>query len=139
MPLDNATFVSPAIGEAPAFALDTVTRLYMGRRIPLQHVARRPDGAVDERQATVRDAAVDRFISDVVAQHFPDGFTVLHGEGGWMDSATGRPIREPSLIVEVMHSAAQADAVRNVAAEWKRRFKQDAVMAVSSPVAVSFI
>lgn len=95
--------------------LDHVTRMYLGRN--------RPDTGEE-----VTAAEFNAFIRDTVAAAFPDGFTLIHAEGGW-NGSTGF-IREPSTVLEVYHDGhiAARDAVRNVATTYRQRFAQDAVM-----------
>lgn len=124
---------------AVEFGLTTLSRIYLGRRVPIHNVPVRPDGVPDWRQATVTDVSVGQFIDKVIALRFPDGFTVLRGDGGWLDQMTGRPIREASLIVEVIHGKSQAGKVREVAETWKKWFGQDAAMIVSTPINAEFV
>lgn len=132
MPLDNIAFTSPDAVLEEVAGLNFCTRLYMGRKVPLQHV----DAL---RGPTVGAFEVSAFIHEVVGKEFPDGFTVVEGEGGWMDRRTGGAVREPSVILEVMHGAQGFGSVRRVAEAWKARFYQDAVMVATVPVAVSFV
>lgn len=99
----------------------------MGRAIP--------DGSA------VTDDDWRRFERAIVAEAFPEGFTVQHVESGWMDRATGRTIKEPSIVLEVAHNDADGAMQRlhDVAASYKSRFRQDAVMLTTQPVAVAFI
>jgi hypothetical protein len=101
-----------------------VSTLYLGR------AAR--DGAVD-------DAAWRRFVAEVVAPRFPDGFTVLDGEGWWR-AAGGAAASEPSKVLVRLHdgSAAADAAVGAVAGEYARRFHQEAVLRVDTPACAGF-
>lgn len=91
-----------------------VTRMYLGRN--------KPDGAA------ITDAEFNGFVRAIVAVAFPNGFTIIHAEGGW-NGSTGF-IREPSAILEVYHNGATParHAVRNVATAYRNEFQQDAVM-----------
>ena len=112
---------------APAVAREAwvMDRLYFGRSIP--------------GGGTVSDEAWAAFLREVVTPRFPDGLTVLHGDGQWRDSL-GVVIREPTAIVEILHPAtAAADAaVEAVAAEYKRRFRQESVLRVRASAVVDF-
>lgn len=110
----------PAPGEA--WVAD---RLYLGRAIP--------------GGGTVSDSAWAAFLAEVVTPLFPTGITVLHGDGQWRDS-TGAIVREASFVLERYHPpGAQADsAVAAIAAEYKRRFRQESVMHVRAPADVRF-
>lgn len=124
--LDAAILDRPVAPVAPVIpGLSTVSRVYCGRCIP--------GGGV------VSDADLERFLQTVVAEHFPDGFTVLSGQGGWRDHASGQTITENSVVFEFFHSTPQLVDVHAVGQAWKRWFRQDAVGLTSTPVSVSFI
>jgi hypothetical protein len=100
-------------------------RLFFGRDIP--------DGG------SVSDEDWAAFLAEVVTPRFPDGLTVLRGEGQWL-GADGRVVREPSFVVEVNHPpSAEVDAALDaIAEEYKRRFRQEAVMRVRTRAEVEF-
>ena len=108
--------------QAAAWVLD---RLYLGRSIPA-------GGEVSEAQWT-------RFLAEVVTPRFPNGFTVLAGQGQWRDK-TGGIEHERSFILEFVHrdDAAMEKAVQEIAADYKRRFAQEAVLRVREQVEASF-
>jgi hypothetical protein len=123
-----APVVSVSAPSAPAVAAGEVwieDRLYFGRDIP--------------GGGRVSDEEWSTFLREVVTPRFPDGLTIVRAEGQWRDGQ-GRIITEPSTVVELMHPAsAQADAaVEAIAAEYKRRFRQEAVMRVRVPADVRF-
>ncbi len=99
------------IGDA-AMARDV---LYFGRN--------RPDGGV------VSDDDWQRFLDEVVTPRFPDGLTVFAATGRWKGKS-GVLEQERSEVVMLLHSGDEAarGAVREVAAEYKRRFGQEAVL-----------
>lgn len=112
----------PAGGEAQAWISD---RLYFGRGIP--------------GGGTVSDTEWAAFLRDVVTPRFPGGITVLQGEGQWR-GADGGVVQEPSFVLDLIHApGAGADvAVNEIAAEYKRRFRQEAVMRVRASADVQF-
>jgi len=87
----------------------------------------------------VSDEDWRRFLAEVVTPRFPDGLTVLRGEGQWL-GANGAVVSEASFVVEVNHPpSAQVDAALDeIAAEYKRRFRQEAVMRVRTRAEVEF-
>lgn len=88
----------------------------------------------------VSDSAWAVFLTDVVSARLPDGFTFWKAEGQWR-GANGRPSREPSFVVEVVHPqhAASVDsAIVGIIAEYKRRFNQEAVLRVVTAARASF-
>lgn len=122
---------APAVASSPT-AAPTVAeagwvsdRLFFGRDIP-------DGGSVSEADWTA-------FLAEVVTPRFPGGLTVLRGEGQWL-GANGAVVSESSFVVEVNHppSAAVDAALGEIAAEYKRRFRQEAVMHVRTRAEVEF-
>jgi hypothetical protein len=113
------------VRRTAAFGDTVVDRLYFGRSIR--------DGG------TVSDSAWGAFLREVVTPRFPDGLTVYRAEGQWREG-DGRIVREESFVLEIVHAAgpsAEAD-FREIAAEYKHRFRQEAVMRVTSPARQRF-
>jgi len=81
----------------------------------------------------------DRFLRETVAPRFPEGFTQWNAAGQWR-SADGAIVREASHVLVLVHPAdPQAEAnVRAIAAEYKARFRQEAVLRVRSAACASF-
>src|SRR5512135_719530 len=75
----------------------------------------------------------DRFLREVVTPRFPEGFTQWEASGQWKP-ADGSIMREGSHVLVVVHAASpQAEAnVRAIAAQYKSRFHQEAVLRVRS-------
>jgi hypothetical protein len=88
----------------------------------------------------VSDDEWKTFVSEVVTPRFPDGFTVWRAEGQWR-GPDGATVREPSMVIEIVHPMSADDdrAVVEIADEYRRRFRQDAVLRVSSPARLDFI
>jgi hypothetical protein len=110
-----------AVGDT-ALVRDAV---YFGRN--------RPDGG------TVSDAEWRAFLDEVVTPRFPNGFTVIEGSGQWKGQS-GMVEREQSAIVTLLHTGSEADraAVAEVAGEYKRRFRQEAVLRERTPACARF-
>ncbi len=55
-------------------------------------------------------------------------------------AASGAIVREASFVLEIVHAddAASEQAVQAVRADYRTRFRQDAVLRVSTPVRVQF-
>ena len=80
----------------------------------------------------VTDSAWTVFVGEVVGARLPKGFTYWAAEGEWKGS-DGRPNREPSFVLEVVHaprSAAADSAILAIIAEYRRRFGQESVLRV---------
>jgi hypothetical protein len=82
-----------------------------------------PDGS------EVDAGAWRQFEDDALAPAFPDGYSVVPARGTWRDS-TGATTSESSRIFIVVHAdtAASAKALRDIAARYRERFHQQAVL-----------
>jgi len=102
-----------------------VDRLFFGTNIP--------------SGGTVSDDEWKTFVREVVTPKFKDGLTIFEGNGQWLDPR-GDLVREHVMVVEVAHPpGAAVDAeMRSIAAEYKRRFKQDAVLRITVPATMAF-
>ena len=89
---------------------------------------------------TVSDADWSDFMATVVAQDFPDGFTVTDAEGAWRDAKTGGAVHENSKIVLIDGRATKefAAKLKHVADSYRARFHQDAVGIVTREVCAAF-
>ena len=99
--------------------------LYFGRNRP--------------RGGTVSDAEWQSFLAEVVTPRFPAGLTVVEATGQWK-GATGGVERERSEVVTLFHRGDDVSrgAVREIAAEYKRRFQQEAVLRERAPTCTRF-
>ena len=89
--------------------------LYFGRN--------RPDGG------TVTDEEWRVFLDEVFTPRFPAGLTVADAAGQWQ-GASGRVEQERSEVVTLFHDGGTPArlALDEVVAEYKRRFRQEAVL-----------
>jgi hypothetical protein len=131
--------VSVALGGCAARAADTTPSpacavgdsalvrnvLYFGRN--------RPDGGA------VTDEEWRGFMSQVLTPRFPAGLTVVSAVGQWQGKS-GTVQRERSEVVTIFHPENEAArrALDEVAAEYKRRFQQEAVLRERTPTCVRF-
>jgi hypothetical protein len=105
------------------------TELYFGRSIP-------GGGAVS-------DTEWEKFLDDVVAPRFPDGFTVLKATGHYREQS-GKIITEPSEVLIFLYPANKRTSSRRNIEEirraYVRQFKQESVLRLDfvRPVKVSF-
>jgi hypothetical protein len=88
---------------------------------------------------TVSDTDWQRFLDEVVTARFPYGLTVVDATGRWRGQS-GVVEQERSEIVTVFHAgdAASRRAIADVAAEYKRRFQQEAVLRERSATCARF-
>ena len=100
-------------------------RLFFGRDIPAG--------------GTVSDVDWAQFLATVVTPRFPEGLTIWQASGQWRDPR-GNIVREPVFIVEIFHEKSDAiDAsIAAIAAEYKKRFGQDAVLRAISGSQIVF-
>ena len=91
-----------------------------------------PAGAVTTEQWS-------QFLGTVVTPRFPQGLTVWPASGQWQ-SADGSITREASYALNLLHpdDAASETAIRAILAEYKSRFRQEAVLRVKSSACASF-
>ncbi len=115
---------APALRTGPAEDV-VVEQLFFGRNMPGGQV--------------VSDSAWSRFLSEVVTPRFPDGLTVFQAAGQWR-GADGKIEREASFVLELVHAAsAAADSnIVFIMTEYKRRFRQEAVLRVVIPAKASY-
>ena len=88
----------------------------------------------------VDDAEWDTFLANTVTPRFPDGLTVLDGNGQWRGS-DGQIQREESKLLIILapidHEQAE-DLIEQVSNEYKTRFEQEAVLKTVGKTCVAF-
>jgi hypothetical protein len=96
-------------------------RLFCGRSIP--------------GGGEVTEADLDKFFDEVVTPRFPEGFTSWTAVGNW------RGEEEKTLVLEFLHPYGRGfdQKVREIAGEYRKRFRQQAVMRVTEPALMEFI
>jgi hypothetical protein len=99
--------------------------LYFGRN--------RPDGGV------VSDAEWQSFLDGVVTARFPAGLTVVDATGQWRGQS-GVVERERAQVLTVLHAGDEAArrSIAEIAAEYKQRFKQEALLRERTASCVRF-
>ncbi len=95
-------------------------------------------GTERKDQPPVTDAEWKRFVDDEIAQRFPDGFTLLDGEGEWR--GTRGVVRESShiLILWYRSSPENQDRIEALRSLYDQRFGQDSVARIDGLDCVSF-
>ena len=90
-----------------------------------------PDGVVSGEQWAA-------FLRDVVTPRFPQGLSTWTASGQWQ-SQDGSLTREDSHVLNLVHpdDAATEQAVQQLVAEYKQRFRQEAVLRVKSRACTS--
>ena len=108
------------------FELWVEYQLFMGRS--------GPDGDI------VDDAEWNAFLADAVTPRFPDGLTVLDGNGQWR-GAEGQIQREESnilIILTPIDDEQSQDLIEQVVNEYKTRFEQESVLKTVDKTCVAF-
>jgi hypothetical protein len=87
----------------------------------------------------VSDAEWQAFLNEVVTPRFPGGLTVIEATGRWKGQS-GVVEQERSEMVTLLHAGDQATrrSVAEIAAEYKRRFQQEAVLRERTPTCARF-
>jgi hypothetical protein len=93
----------------------------------------RPDGGV------VSDQEWQAFVNETITPRFPDGFTVVDGQGQWRE-ANGHIAQERSKLLLILHLRDEAATAKldEIRAAYKQRFNQEAVIRETTDVTVSF-
>jgi hypothetical protein len=88
----------------------------------------------------VSEAQWGRFVDREISPRFPDGLTVLDAKGEWRDIARKTLVHEPSKVVEIVLPGKPDDGERlkEIAAAYKSRFRQQSVGIVVRDACVSF-
>ena len=115
-------FLSACASMPARYGVEGVSdRLYCGLSIP--------------GGGEVTDADVEKFVDEVVTPRFPEGFTMWTATGSWKGE------EEKTLVLEFLHPYGRRfdDNVREIADEYRRRFRQEAVMRVTAPALMEFV
>src|SRR5712691_5828567 len=110
----------------PAEQRMLVAELFFGRNIR----GRRP----------LSDAEWSQFAAEIVAPNFPDGFTVLDGDGQWQNPATRETVRERTkiLLVAARRAPDLAPRLAAVIDAYKTRFRQQSVGLITRDSCAAF-
>ncbi len=112
--------LAPACQSAPAAPASAaservLTRLYFGLS--------RPGGEISSAQ-------FEAFVDAEVSPRFPSGFTLFSARGAWRDRVSGKTLREPSRVLEVVHEGRSEAAFEDLIERYKERFEQQSVLRV---------
>lgn len=80
------------------------------------------------------------FVAEEVTPRFPDGMTLWRAEGQWRER-DGTIVREPVLVIEIVHryDLRLDEEINAIAVAFKQRFRQEAVMRVTTPARMEFV
>lgn len=115
-----------ANGQEPVGEVFNRTELYFG--------SEKPDGS------EVTETEFERFVDEEVTPSFPDGLTLLAGEGQFRDSS-GDIVEEPSHVLILLYPPDDREAngeIEEIREAYKSEFKQESVLRVDARERVSF-
>ncbi len=103
-----------------------LAQLFFGRDIP--------------GRAPLTDMEWSDFTARVIATEFPDGFTVIDGDGQWRDPGSNAIVREATkiLLVAAPPSDALGGRLAAIIDAYRRRFDQQSVGLVTSNICAVF-
>jgi len=116
-----------ALPLSPARALDCREGAFPMSRLELYFGTQYPGGA------PVMQSEWAAFLDEEVTPRFPDGLTVLTGNGQWRNSQ-GIVTKETSAVLIILYepSAEKETAIQDIRAAYKDRFQQESVMRVDA-------
>ena len=95
----------------------------------------------DSPGGEVTEAQWQRFLDEVVAPRFQDGFTVLDADGFYLPEGAAKAEDEKSKLLIVLYPDRDSGgrALQEIAAAYVARFEQQAVLRTDRPVCVDFV
>ena len=95
----------------------------------------------DKPGPDVTDYQFNRFVNDTVTPRFPDGLTVLAGNGQWKDDS-GKIVKERSKVVIILYPVDGAQdsskKIEEIRSAYEKKFQQESVLRTDSTEQVSF-
>ena len=87
----------------------------------------------------VMEIEFQTFLDDVVTPRFPQGYTVLSGQGHWREQQ-GKARTESSHVLVILHADTSEDdrKIEEIRAAYVTRFAQEAVMRADAFENISF-
>ncbi|AOO83090.1 DUF3574 domain-containing protein [Bosea vaviloviae] len=88
----------------------------------------------------VSEAAFGRFVDEEVTPRFPDGLTILAGQGQYRDTTRGVLVREQAklLVIALKDEPEGRAKLAAIAEAYKQRFNQQSVGTILKPACISF-
>ena len=132
-----ADAASSATADAPQASVDASNEQLIGetwRRTELYFGTGKPDGSA------VTTQEFEDFVDEIVTPRFPDGLTLLTGDGQWRDS-TGVIVEEESNVLILLYPLDDKEAnseIEQIREAYKDAFQQESVLRVDDYSRVSF-
>jgi len=86
----------------------------------------------------ISDADWLDFVDHTITPRFPDGLTMLYGDGQYRGD-DGTVHKEPSAILVVLHGRGDDSKLNEIARAYDRRFHQESVLRADLPAKTGFI
>ncbi|POR54020.1 DUF3574 domain-containing protein [Bosea psychrotolerans] len=88
----------------------------------------------------VSEAAFGRFLDEEVTPRFPDGLTILAGQGQYRDTTRDVLVREQAklLVIALKDEPEGRAKLAAIAEAYKQRFNQQSVGTILRPACISF-
>jgi len=80
----------------------------------------------------------DEFLQSEVVPRFAEGFAVFENSGFWLDSQSNQTIREPSRMISRLLRPGDAEEIPQITDAYKKRFDQESVLRIDTPVCAKF-
>jgi hypothetical protein len=96
-------------------------------------------GSARAGAADITPAEWQKFVDEVITPRFPNGLTVLEGNGQWQ-MRDGSLAKEKSRIVIVVHpgTADEEEKLDQIREAYKTRFSQEAVLEIDEDAKIKF-
>lgn len=125
------------ISQTPIASGETFLRTELFFGMSIAAAPGHPAGVVSEVQW-------QEFVDTWISPRFPNGLTVIDGNGQWLGK-DGAPVKEHSKLLVLLHPASSPDewgqadhAIEEIRKAYCRIFHQEAVLRVTSRAIVSF-
>jgi uncharacterized protein DUF3574 len=86
----------------------------------------------------ISDADWHDFVDHAITPRFPDGFTLLYGDGQYRGD-DGAIHKEPSAILLLLHPPGDDAKLNEIARDYDQRFHQESVLRSDLPAKTTFI
>jgi hypothetical protein len=91
-----------------------------------------PDGPISEQNW-------QSFVDEVITPRFRDGLTVIDVSGQWLNQAGVLEREKNKMVLIFFDPSSKSDqALDEIRAKYKERFKQESILLIKSPADVSF-
>ena len=145
--LFTTSLLAPAAHARQQTALSAPSQAARSRAARLRRVASEPFirtelffGTDREDGPDVTEAEFRQFLDTVVTPAFPDGLTLLTGDGQFCCDSNNDVIKEKSFVLILLYPVRErresGDKIEKIREEYKTAFRQQSVLRVDTPLPV---